>query len=435
VAAVSLLISLVVFGLEPAVQLTRSADVRGALAAGAGTGNPRGPRQRLLLRWQVATSAGFFIIATMFVKYTMAEARHDPGIDLRPLGVAILQLDRSQWDDARARRVLDRLVEDLQRDPAIASASASAGLPFGASSPIRLALTAPDRGNPDDTARSLTSVIAATPSLFRTIGVPIVRGRGFDDRDHAAAAPVIVLSEFAARRFFGTVDGAVGRTLVGGQQGRERSLFTVIGVARETDVGSILSDPRPLAYVPILQRYDPQIALVARSATAAGAVQALRASLRRIDPDLPVDVIGTGRLMLAGPFVLVRGLGMSAIALGGVTLVLAMAGLFGIQSHIVSNRRREIGVRMSMGATAAHIRWMVLRDGYRPVLDGLGYGLLVGLAGRVVARWYMEIDVAIIDPWMLVITPIPLILAAFFACYLPARRAAGVDPTVALRQE
>ena len=146
-------------------------------------------------------------------------------------------------------------------------------------------------------------------------------------------------------------------------------------------------------------------------------------------------MIGTGRQVLAGPFALVRGLGMSALALGAITLVLAMVGLFGIQSHIVTNRTREIGVRMSMGATAGQIKRMVLRDGYGPVIDGLAYGLIVGLGGRAIVRSYLELDVAIVDPWMLVITPLPLILAAFFACYLPARRAARVDPNLALRQE
>jgi ABC-type antimicrobial peptide transport system permease subunit len=114
---------------------------------------------------------------------------------------------------------------------------------------------------------------------------------------------------------------------------------------------------------------------------------------------------------------------------------LSMVGLFGVQSHVVSYRTREIGVRMSVGASARQIKLMVLKDGYRPVMEGLMLGLWGGLAGRVVARAYMGVEVNVVDPWMLLITPIPLMLAAFFACYLPAARAAGVDPTVALRCE
>jgi len=437
VAVAALLISLVVFGLEPAWQLTGSADVRGALAAGSAVGIPRSRRQQLLLRWQVAISAGFFIVATMFVRYTIAELRHDSGIDLERLGVALLNLDRSLWDEPRARRVIDRLIEEVQRNSEIEAVSVSSGLPFGAPVPIHLSVRPPDVAdiNRGDRDRNAAIVVAATPSIFRTLGVPIVRGRGFDDRDHAASERVVVLSEYGARQIFGTVD-AVGRALVVRGQRPGESLATVIGVAGDTDVGRLLNpSPRALVYLPLAQRYEPLIAVVARGASASRAVRGLQESIRRVDPDLAIEVIGTGRRVLAGPFEILRGLGMSAIILGGVTLTLAMAGLFGIQSRIVAHRTREIGVRMSIGATSTQIKRMVLRDGYRPVIEGLGLGLFMGLVGRAIAREYMEIDVSIVDPWMLVITPIPLTLAAYCACYLPARRAAGVDPNVALRQE
>jgi ABC-type antimicrobial peptide transport system permease subunit len=113
-----------------------------------------------------------------------------------------------------------------------------------------------------------------------------------------------------------------------------------------------------------------------------------------------------------------------------------MVGLFGVQSHVVAHRTREIGVRMAVGASAWQIKLMVLKDGYRPVFEGLVLGLWGGIAGRIILRSYMELeDATIVDPWMLVLTPIPLIAAAFWACYLPAARAASVDPTVALRGE
>jgi len=131
----------------------------------------------------------------------------------------------------------------------------------------------------------------------------------------------------------------------------------------------------------------------------------------------------------------VRAAGLAALALGALTLLLAMVGLFGIQSHMVAHRTREIGVRMSFGASAAQIERMVLKDGYRPVLEGLAVGLVIGLVGRQLVISYLDVDVSVVDPWMLLVVPIPLILAAFCACYLPARRAAGVDPNVALRHE
>jgi hypothetical protein len=242
-----------------------------------------------------------------------------------------------------------------------------------------------------------------------------------------------VLSEFTARQLFGT-SNAVGRRLVVARQPPGLGSFVVVGVAANTDVGRILSEPRPIAYVPLSQHYQPTVTVVARaSGSVATAVGALREAIRRTDPDVAVEIAGSGRSVLAGVFQVVRGLGVGAIALGGVTLLLAMVGLYGIQSHIITSRTREIGVRMSFGATPGQIQRMVLVDGYRPVFDGLVFGLTIGLIGRASARAYMDLDVAIVDMSMLLVTPIPLILAAFFACYLPARRAAAVDPNVALR--
>ncbi len=120
-----------------------------------------------------------------------------------------------------------------------------------------------------------------------------------------------------------------------------------------------------------------------------------------------------------------RSAGRGTLYLGAFTLLLSMVGLFGVQSHAVAYRTREIGVRMSVGASAAQIKMMVMKDGYRPVLEGLALGLWGGLAGRAMVRAAVDVDVAIVDVWMLVVTPIPLVLAAFCACYLPARGLPG----------
>src|SRR6185503_7409957 len=175
----------------------------------------------------------------------------------------------------------------------------------------------------------------------------------------------------------------------------------------------------------------------ARSTGAAShAVPALREAIRNGDPDVAVTAIGTASSLLAGPFVIVGSLGRGALYLGGLSLLLSMVGLFGVQSHVVAHRTREIGVRMSVGASARQIKLMVLKDGYRPVFEGLLLGLWGGVAGRIMVRSFMELEgVTIVDPWMLFVTPIPLIAAAFWACYLPAAKAARVDPTVALRYE
>ena len=431
VAIAALLLALSVFGLEPAIQLARTLDIRSALAAGATGIRPRVGRQRMVIRWQVAIAAGFFIIATMFIRSTITQSRHDPGIDMDRLAVAVLNFDNGSWDESRIRRVIDRIVEHGSRAPGIESISASTGLPFGVPA---MQVNVANATASESLSRNTAVAVAATPSLLRTLGVDIVRGRRFTDDDGPAASPAVILSELAAKQLFANTD-PIGQRVIIRPGPRTDAAAVVVGIARDTDVRWINSDRRALIYLPLAQRFSSNIAITVRSTGAgSGAVPALRDALRAADPDVAVTAIGAGSTLLAGPFVLAGALGRGALYLGGLSLLLSMVGLFGVQSHVVAHRTREIGVRMSVGASAWQIKLMVLKDGYRPVFEGLVLGLWGGIAGRIILRSYMELeDATIVDPWMLFLTPIPLIAAAFWACYLPAAKAASVDPTVALR--
>ena len=432
VAAVSTLLAILVFGLEPAIQQACTADIRSALAAGATGIRPRVGRQRMVIRWQVAIAAGFFIIATMFIRQTLNLAAHDSGVELDRIAVASLNFDNGLWNDDRIGRAIDRVLEEGRADTALEAVSASTGLPFGVPPKLQLAVAMPD--DLEALTRPPVPAVAATPGFFKALGIAMVRGRPFTDADTLSAAPVVILSEMTARRMFGSAD-AVGQSIAM-RGGDARSVAEIVGVASDTDVRFIYGDRQPLIYVPFAQRPARGVTIVARSAGGAErAVPALREAIRRADPDLSVDVIGTGRGVLTGPFELLRSAGMGTLYLGAFTLLLSMVGLFGVQSHAVSYRTREIGVRMSVGASAPQIKVMVIKDGYRPVVEGLMLGLCGGLAGRVLARAYLDVEVAVVDPVMLLVTPVPLVLAAFCACYWPAARAAKVDPTVALRCE
>jgi hypothetical protein len=277
------------------------------------------------------------------------------------------------------------------------------------------------------------SGIAATPSVFRVLGIPIVKGRGFNDADSAATTPVVVLSETAARQMFPSAD-PIDQTLMLTAGGRARAV-TIVGISRDTDVRSIGPVRRPLLFVPLSQHFDKRITITARTATRVPAtLAALQEAVRKAEPDLTVDLVGDGRL-LSGLFEIVKSAGRGVLYLGVFTLLLSMVGLFGVQSHVVVYRTREIGVRMSLGASARQIKAMVLRDGARPVADGLILGLWGGVAARILIRSYTDLDVTVLDPWMLAVAPVPIVLSAVFACYWPAARAARVDPTTALRNE
>ena len=168
----------------------------------------------------------------------------------------------------------------------------------------------------------------------------MVRGRAFNDGDTVSGAPVVILSEMTARRMFGAVD-VIGQSI--GMRGGDRQwLAEIVGVARDTDVRFIHADRQPLLYVPFAQQPATAVTMVARSSSGgARAVPALREAIRKADPDLSVDAIGTGRAVLTGPFELVRAAGMGTLYLGAFTLLLSMVGLFGVHPRRVVSHARN----------------------------------------------------------------------------------------------
>jgi predicted permease len=432
VATVALFASLVIFGLEPAMRLVRTADVRGPLAITSARMGRVG-RYRLLLRWQVAVSTAFFIIAVIAVRYIVADLAHDPGVRLDGLVVAQLEWEPGQ-DAAAIRQTVERVLDEGRRS-SLRSVAISSGLPFGTgSTPIRVSPLDADSSVDRTAVDGL--LIASTPDLLAALDVPVVRGRALSAGDDAAAAPAAIVSESAARALFGTID-AVGRSIQIVDRGPNASpaAATIVGVARDTDTTVYMAPARDaVVYVPLAQRPLPVTTVVARSAgDEAEGVATLLTTLRRADADLATAGIGAAWERLAGPFTIVRYLGNASVSLGALTLLLAMVGLYGIQSQGVTLRAREFGVRLSFGATSSQIRRMVLKDGYRPVIEGLVLGLTGGITGRALIRTYLDVPLSVVDPWMLALVPVPLVLAAFCAGYVPAHRAARVDPAVALR--
>jgi putative ABC transport system permease protein len=190
-----------------------------------------------------------------------------------------------------------------------------------------------------------------------------------------------------------------------------------------------------VVYVPFAQHFEPRIAVVSvrTFGSPAAAARLIQSALHRADADAGTGAAGPASILLAGGYLAARVAVSLATALGALTLVLAMVGLYGVQSHIVAYRTREVGVRMAIGATARQIEGLMLREGYRPVFEGLALGLFFGVVARVGVRALVVAEIQPIDPVAFSLVPIPLLIAAFIACYVPARRAARVDPNVALR--
>jgi putative ABC transport system permease protein len=278
--------------------------------------------------------------------------------------------------------------------------------------------------------------IVATPSVFKTLGVPIVAGRPFDDRDTGASTRTVVLSERAARSLFDSSD-VVGRQVLrrrstrGGPDGVET--LTIVGVAGDTDSGE--GRPRDgAAYVPFSQDYEPFLTIAARTArsakTAAGTLENLS---HRLEPELGVIDAGTGAELSGVENLAFEVMGALSGLLGVLAMALAMAGLYGVLSYVVAQRTHEIGVRVALGASTRQIMRLIVVDGVRPVIEGLVAGFIVADLAEMAMRPALAKPLPAIDATLMILVPLPFLVAALVACYLPSRRAAAVDPNVALR--
>jgi ABC-type antimicrobial peptide transport system permease subunit len=176
-----------------------------------------------------------------------------------------------------------------------------------------------------------------------------------------------------------------------------------------------------------------QVVLTVRGRSPAAAAGILQATIRRVDPDLATSAVGTGSVLLQGPVFILRIIRGLATALASVSMVLAMAGLFGVLSHVVLRRMREMGIRIALGADRGRIFRLILFDGMRPVAKGIVLGLVIGVGARLAVRAWIVTDISAFEPLVLAVVPIPFVLAALVACSLPAARASRVDPNVALR--
>jgi putative ABC transport system permease protein len=351
------------------------------------------------------------------------------------MAVAQVDLALNGLDEARARQAAAAILEDLRAQQDLARVGASNGTPsmlFGARRLVTTPLEPFEPGRPRGKPAAVTAV---TTDFLGAMSIRTTRGRGFTDRDDAAALPVAIVTEQLARDLYQTAD-VVGRTVVLAPDSRVRpgvgalqparpapgtalpASVTIVGVASDITSSPTASRADAILFLPLTQYYDPRqsLVIVARGSSGSAPVGRLREEIRKAAPHLVLSASGPGSRLLEGPFFLVRVIGLLAASLGALALVLAMAGLFGILTHVVERRRREIGIRLAVGADRGQILWLILRDGLRPVLR-------VNVLTTITA-W---------DPLEFGLLPLVLLVAALIACALPAARASRVDPNVALR--
>jgi predicted permease len=434
VALASMALALIVFGVIPAIHGSRG-SVREAIAFdGHNAPLPRWRGRRGLIACQVAVSAGLVSVAVLCAQQVISLTRRDTGIDIDRLALARVNVQMQRREKEHGRRTLELMLDAARRLPGVESAALSSGFP------IELGARG---GTVAVSQEQLTGghydFIVSTPEVFATWGVEILEGRSFDDRDTASSQPVVVLTERLARGLFPDA-AAVGRHIVlrwqrfVGEPVPPIQTVTVVGVVGDTDAGSVGNRGGGYLYLPWSQHYQAAMTITVRTpGDPTALVDPLKRLVNRIDPDLPVldaetaSALGGGRAL-----VLKVGAGAGG-SLGWLALVLSLAGLYGVLSELVLRRTRELGIRMALGADARQLLRMVLLDGVRPVLVGLGIGLGCGVILRLSFRPLFIRMLPTFDPLVIALVPVAFIAAALVAAYLPAYRASRVDPNVALR--
>jgi predicted permease len=419
------------FGLAPALHVART-DLHDSFKSGtrvvSATQSHRLPLGRLLVMAQIALSLVLVTSAGVFVRTFRNLLSIDPGFERERLVTAQLDLRAAGYTPEQLPALYDRLLSAIRAAPGVQSASLSGHALASASRRVS-GFQVPGRELPPGGRPAQEDLV--TPDYFRTVGIRLLSGRTFTDRDVRDAPHVAVISQTAARRLFGT------DTVVGRHFGYDSPPdLEVVGVVRDVRVNALREEPGSLVFFPLAQRPQEYITSVeARTTGAPGPVIAgLRTALASVDPDLPVrDVMVVEELLERG-LTTERLVARLAGSFGTLALLLAAVGLYGVISYSVARRTNEMGVRLALGASPAAVSWVVLRDSLRTIVAGLVAGFvfwfpLLGLTQRLVYGLSPH------DPMALATGAVLLLGVGVVAALLPAIRAARIDPMEAIRAE
>ncbi len=418
-----------IFGIVPAFESTRP-DIAETLkqeTRGAGRSRSRISFGNALLVGQVAFSLVALITAGLCLRSIQHAYSIDPGFETRKLALIITNPGQAGYDQARSEQFYREARERVSRVPGIVSMSWASNLPFWASPSRSILIEGQEqrgKANP-----IMTVVNTVDLDYFRTLGIPITEGRDFSGYDRAGSVPVAIINETMAARFWPHQNPIGKRFEFSGD-----TFFRVIaGVAKTANYQSLGEAPQICVYIPLRQNFAAGMVLYARTeADPSTALSALQRELRGIDPQIPIEDVRTGRKVIDQALWGAKlGAGLLSI-FGFLALGLASIGLYGMMAYSVSQRRREIGLRMALGAEQSGVLALVLRQGMQLVAIGVAVGIAVSLlADRALST--LLFGVSPLDPVSLGTASLVLLLVALAACYLPARRASRVDPLLALR--
>jgi len=426
-ACISLLTALL-FGLLPAIRMTRP-DLTSALKASVpGAGGPRtrlGTLRNGLVALQVALSVILVVGAGLSVLSLRKAGAVDVGFEPRNVVIASLNAGLQGYDDARARAFFEQLSARIEALPGMRSATLAQIVPLGFSGQrTRVALQAYTPRDGEDMEINFNLV---GPRYFETMRIPMVQGREFDATDRAGAAGAVIVNEALVRRYW--ADGIA----IGKQIRRGATTFTVVGVTADGKYRSLSEAPLPYFYLALGQNPRSDLSLHVRADREPAAIAgAIRGVVRELDPDLPLTDVRTLQDHLGLALMPLQAAATLLGAFGALALALAVVGIYSVMAYAVSQQTREIGIRMALGARLRDVLSLVLRAGLLVV----AIGLLAGAAAAVaVTRFAASLfyGVSPTDPVTFAGALGLLGAAGLVAALVPALRAARIRPSVALR--
>jgi putative ABC transport system permease protein len=434
-AGVSLLTALV-FGVLPALHVTRT-SLASTLKEGSRSLAQTGRRTRgALIVAEVALAVTLLAGAGLLIKSFVRLRSVDPGFNPEQTLTFELDLPENKYnEDAQKALFYETLIARLESLPGVRRAGAVVVLPLRGS--FNLSFTVEGWPPPKPGQDPTLETRVATPGYFQTMGIPLLRGRMFTARDDGRAPQVALISESAARKFFPNEDPIGRKIRLGWGRGKDKPNVggEVIGIVGNVRQVGLDVEADPDIYVPHAQVENNSMEIVVRAdvppSTLSGAV---RSEVRRLDADLPIARIDTLESVLAESISRPRFYMLLVAIFAGVALLLAAVGIFGVMSYSVAQRTRELGIRIALGAGRGALRRLVVGQAMVLAIGGLAVGLIAALLLSS-ALEKMLFDLKPTDPATFASVAAVLFVVALVASWLPARKAARVDPVVALRAE
>jgi len=383
-----------------------------------------------LLVVQVAVSLVLLIGAGLFLRTVQNLRSVDVGFN--PQNLVLFRIDPrlNRYDAKRVVPLYADMMDRLRTVPGVRAVAFSQP-PLLSGSVNSTGIFVQGRTYAPDQRDSINRLVVS-PNFFEVMGIPLIRGRGFTDRDTENAPKVVVINETAVRKYFPN-ENPIGRRF--GYSVETSGQTEIVGVLRDAKYNSVRDSAPPTMYVPYLQATASNPAFDVRTAgDPVGVMGAIREAVRRIDPNMPLMDMSTQMEQIEKRFLQEKLFAQAYAVFGGLALLVASVGLFGLMSYSVSRRTNEIGIRMALGAQRLDVLRLVMRESMLLVIAGVTIGLALAVAAsRLVAT--LLFGLAPTDAITMVLAMSVMVLVSAIAGYLPARRAARVDPMVALHYE